>query len=69
VQAWEHEESKLLRSVETAQDKLSLVKDNKDREIKDLNRKITDISGKLKMQMTKTSEVERKLSIERETYL
>jgi len=69
VQAWEHEKSKLLRSVETAQDKLSLVKDNKDREIKDLNRKITDISGKLKMQMTKTTEVERKLSIERETYL
>ena len=67
MQAWEHEKSKLLRSVETAQDKLSLVKDNKDREIKDLNRKMTDITGKLKIQMNKTTEVEHKLIIERES--
>ena len=39
---WEKEKSKMQRQLETAQDKLKLIKDNKDREIKDLNRKLNE---------------------------
>ena len=37
---WENEKSKLLRQYETAKDKLALIRESKDKEIKDLNRKI-----------------------------
>lgn len=49
VQAWDKEKAKLLRQVETAGDKLTLVKGSKDREIKDLKTKLTDASSKLKV--------------------
>ena len=39
------------RQLETAQDKLSLIKDAKDREIKDLNRKLENITNKLSNQV------------------
>ena len=45
-----------------------LVKDSKDREIRDLSRKVDAISNKLKLQTTKTTEVEQMLSHERETF-
>ena len=48
MQAWEKEKSKVLRQYETAKDKLSLIRESKDIEIKDLNRKITDTNIKLK---------------------
>lgn len=62
VQQWELTEAKLKRQVETAQDKLSLVKENKDREIKDLSRKLAESTARLKEQMKKASELERQLS-------
>ena len=68
MQTWEKEKAKLLRQYETAKDKLSLIRESKDREIKDLNRKITDMSKKLQSQVQKTSEFERKLNIERDSY-
>lgn len=68
MQTWEQEKAKLLRQYDTAKDKLSLVRESKDKEIKDLNRKITDISSKLKTQVQKTSEFERKLNQERDSY-
>ena len=37
------------RQVETAGDKLTLIKGSKDREIKDLKTKLTDASSKLKV--------------------
>lgn len=58
MQTWEKEKAKLLRQYDTAKDKLSLIRDSKDKEIKDLNRKITDVASKFKMQVQKTSEVE-----------
>ena len=42
----EKEKSKLSRQLETSQDKLSLIKESKEREIKDLNRKIGDMTTK-----------------------
>jgi len=48
METWEREKAKLLRQYDTAKDKLSLIRESKDREIKDLNRKITDVSSKLK---------------------
>ena len=42
MQDWEKDKSKMQRQLETAQDKLKLIKDNKDREIKDLNRKLNE---------------------------
>ena len=47
MQAWEKEKAKLARQYETAKDKLSLIRESKDREIKDLNRKITEMGKKL----------------------
>jgi len=41
------------------QDKLSLIKDSKDREIRGLNKKLTNVSTKLEDQMRKTVELER----------
>ena len=38
-----------LRQIETANDKLSLVKEKKDREIKDLTRKLSETTSKLKV--------------------
>ena len=58
MQTWEKEKAKLLRQYDTAKDKLSLIRDSKDKEIKDLNRKITDVASKFKLQVQKTSEVE-----------
>ena len=49
MQTWEKEKAKLLRQYDTAKDKLSLIRDSKDKEIKDLNRKITDVASKFKM--------------------
>lgn len=68
MQAWDKEKTKLERQYETAKDKLSLVRESKDREIKDLNKKITDISMKLKSQVQKSNEFERKLNQERDSY-
>ena len=68
MQAWEKEKAKLARQYETAKDKLSLIRESKDREIKDLNRKITEMSKKLQTQVQKTSEFERKLNLERDSY-
>ena len=48
LNTWEKEKVKLLRQVEVSQEKLSLIKENKDREIKDLKGKINDMSSKLK---------------------
>ena len=62
VQQWEQTEAKLKRQVETAQDKLSLVKENKDREIKDLSRKLAESTARLKEHMKKSTELERQLS-------
>ena len=46
---WEKEKSKLLRQLETSQDKLQLIKENKDREIKELGRKLESLGSKLKL--------------------
>lgn len=48
VESWEQTEAKLRRQTETAQDKLTLIKESKDREIKDLSRKLTENSAMLK---------------------
>ena len=68
MQDWEKEKSKMQRQLETSQDKLKLIKDNKEREIKDLNRKLNETQSKLKSQLAKTEEVEQKLTIERDTF-
>lgn len=65
---WEKEKSKMQRQLETAQDKLKLIKDNKDREIKDLNRKLNETQQKLKVQLAKVEEVEQKLTMERDSF-
>lgn len=41
------------------QDKLSLVKDSKDREIRGLNKKLSNVSTKLDQQLRKTVELEK----------
>ena len=48
MQQWEKEKAKLLRQYETAKDKLALIRESKDKEIRDLNRKVSDITQKLK---------------------
>ena len=68
LQTWEKDKAKMLRQYETAKDKLSLIRESKDREIKDLNRKVTDATSKFKTQVQKTSEAERKLNQERDSY-
>ena len=68
VSTFEKEKSKLSRQVETAQDKLQLIKDNKNREIRDLNRKLTDALNKLETQTEKVKELENKLSMERDSF-
>jgi chromosome segregation ATPase len=65
---WEKEKARLIRQLETATDKLALVKESKDREIKDLNRKLTEMGNKLSSQLQRTNEVERKLSQERDNF-
>ena len=37
------------RQLETSQDKIKLIKDNKEREIKDLGRKLADVQNKMKV--------------------
>ena len=51
MSTWEKEKAKLLRQYDTAKDKLSLIRDSKDKEIKDMNRKVADLSQKLKSQV------------------
>ena len=68
LQQLEKDKSKMARQLETAQDKLSLIKDSKDREIKDLNRKLENVTSKLSNQVQKTQEAERKLTAERENF-
>ena len=58
---WEKEKAKLIRQLETSQDKLHLIKENKDREIKDLGKKIDSLGNKLKQQVEKTQDTEHKL--------
>lgn len=65
---WEKEKTKLQRTLETAQDKLSLVKDAKERETRDLNRKLNDLTNKLNLQLTRTTEVEQQLNLERDNF-
>ena len=48
IQSWEKEKAKLSRQLETAVDKLKLVKENKDHVIKDLTRKLSDTTNSLK---------------------
>jgi len=38
------------RQIETAQDKMKMIKENKDREIKDLGKKLIDAQSKVKVQ-------------------
>lgn len=57
-----------MRQLETAQDKYQLIKDSKDREIKDLTRKLTDTSKKLTLQMEKYAEIENRFSNERDSF-
>jgi predicted RNase H-like nuclease (RuvC/YqgF family) len=45
---WEKEKMKLDRQLETSLDKYKLIKDQKDREVKDMTRKLTDIQNKFK---------------------
>lgn len=59
AQSWEQTEAKLKRKAETAQDKLQLVKESKDREIKDLSRKLAESQARLKESMQKASEFEK----------
>ena len=56
MQSWEKEKAKLQRQLETAQDKFTLIKDSKDREMRDLTRKVAELQNKLKLQVNKTSE-------------
>ena len=62
MQQWDKEKSKLQRSAEMAQEKLQLIKENKDREIKDLNRKLSELASKLKAQVQKTGELQDKIN-------
>ena len=45
-----------------------MIKDNKNREIRDLNRKLTDSVNKLETQIEKVKELENKLSMERDSF-
>ena len=45
-----------------------MIKDNKNREIRDLNRKLTDALNKLETQTEKVKELENKLSMERDSF-
>ena len=47
LQQFEKDKAKMARQLETAQDKISLIKESKEREIKDLNRKLGDVTTKL----------------------
>ena len=68
MQQWDKEKSKLQRSAEMAQEKLQLIKENKDREIKDLNRKLSELASKLKAQVQKTGELQDKINQERDSF-
>ena len=48
--------------METAKDKLILVKENKDQVIKALNRKLTEATNSLNQQIQQRTELERQLS-------
>lgn len=50
VSGWDKEKQKLERQLETATDKLKLIKDSKDRELKDVSKRLADVTGKLKME-------------------
>lgn len=66
--AWDKEKSKLSRSLETANDKIQLIKDQKDREAKELSRKLNDITEKYKREKTKYAELEKTLQSERNQF-
>ena len=59
---WESTEAKLKRQAETAQDKLLMIKENKDHEIKDLSRKLSESTARLKESMQKSTELERQMN-------
>lgn len=48
ISGWDREKQKLERAAETANDKLKLIKDQKEREIKDLSKKLSDVTSRLK---------------------
>lgn len=68
MQDWEQDKSKMQRQIETAQDKMKMIKENKDREIKDLGKKLIDAQSKVKVQSLKAEEAEQKLSMERDSF-
>ena len=66
--AWEKEQKKLSNQVEMANEKLKLIRDQKEREIKDLNKKLNDLTVRFKGEKDKILELENKLHNEREIY-
>ena len=68
MQDWEKDKAKMTRQIETAQDKMKLIKENKDREIKDLGRKLSDVQTRLKAQFARAEEAEQKLIMERDSF-
>ena len=59
---FEQEKSKLIRQNETLQDKYALYKDQKEREIRELNKKLTDTQNKLKQEREKTTQMQARLN-------
>ena len=55
-------------SVEMTNEKIKLIRDQKDRELKDLSKKFTDLSNKYKVENERVKELEGQLFNEREIY-
>ena len=68
VAGWDKEKAKLERQLETATDKLKLIKDSKDREMKEISKKLADVTSKLKMEKQKTADLEHKVQLEKDIY-
>ena len=45
-----------------------MIKENKDREIKELGRKLADAQNKIKVHLIRAEEAEQKLTIERDSF-
>ena len=61
ISGWDREKQKLERAAETANDKLKLIKDQKEREIKDLSKKLSDVTSRLKSERWKNADLEHKV--------
>ena len=68
VAGFDKEKAKLERQLETATDKLKLIKDSKDREMKEITKKLADVTSRLKLEKQKTADLEHKVQLEKDIY-